>query len=133
MLLSNPVDSNWNRSFPHGLIEVRKKLSIRCDFNIIWLTWYFDYHHICIKRHTMGATSVAELLIFLEHLCSTRIWTVFRDAQSSIFCVVLCRSLLVLLSFLFLAIVWCLHLRFAASYKPFGMFIVLKIITELKS
>jgi len=40
-----------------------------------------------------------KLLAFPEHLCSPPVFSGFRNIRSLVFCVLFCRSLLVLLSF----------------------------------
>ena len=57
-----------------------------------------------------------------EHLRYPMVFSVVRVAPSSVFCVVLCRLLLVLLSFFPLVIVLSARLRFAISDYSLGMF-----------
>ena len=60
-----------------------------------------------------------ELLTLPEHLSSPTVFSGVHDAQSLVFCVMYCRSLFILHSFFFLAIVLCVLLRFMApDYLP---------------
>jgi len=62
-----------------------------------------------------------ELSTLPEHLSSPLVASEVRDARSLVFCVVFCRSLVILLSFFLLAIVLSV-LRFTDSDCPFGIF-----------
>jgi len=61
-----------------------------------------------------------ELLTIPEHLSSPPVFSDVRVARSLIFCVVICRWLFVLFTFLF-AIVLSVLLRFTASEYTFGI------------
>jgi len=65
------------------------------------------------------------LLSLLENMSSSQVYSGLRVARSLVFCVVLCRSLFVLLSFFLLAIVLSV-LRFKASDYPYG---ILKLLS----
>jgi len=61
-----------------------------------------------------------------EHLSSSPVFSALRVAQSLVFCVVFCRSMIVLSIF---AIVLSVILRFTASDYPFGIFNLLYRLT----
>ena len=58
----------------------------------------------------------------LFNLSSPSVFIGVRIARSLIFCVVVCRSLVVLSFLFFLAIAFSIHLRFTASDQRFGIF-----------
>ena len=62
-----------------------------------------------------------ELPTLLEHLSSLPVFREVRVARSLVFCVMFCRSLFVLMSFIFWPLC-CLLLRFIDSDYPFGTF-----------
>ena len=62
------------------------------------------------------------LLTLPEHMSSPPIFGEVRVAQLVVFCVVLSRSLFVLLYVLLLAIMLSVLLQFTASDYPFGIF-----------
>jgi hypothetical protein len=76
-----------------------------------------------VTRVTRRVPHVEQVPLTLpEHLSSPMVFSVVRVAPSSVFCVVFCRLLLVLLSFFPLVIVLSARLRFAISDYSLGMF-----------
>ena len=64
-----------------------------------------DYQRVCTKRNTTDSTSVTGTATLPENLSLSRILSGVCAARSLVFCVVFCRSLFVLLSFIF----WPFH------------------------
>ena len=76
-----------------------------------------DYVRI-VCSNTTGITLEQEVLTLPEHMCSTPVFSGVRAAQSLVFCGVFCRSLFVILSFLFWPL-YCLSffdLRFLTTH-----------------
>ena len=74
-----------------------------------------------------------ELLTNTEHLCSPSIFSGVRVPCSLVFCVVFCRSLLVLLSFFHLSIVLSVLFWFTNSDYAFAIFkLFLHVISFIK-
>jgi hypothetical protein len=70
-----------------------------------------------------------ERLTLSGHPSSPPVFIGLRVAQSLVFCVMFCRSLFVLLSFFFLAIVLSVLLRFMASDYTFDIFTLFYMFT----
>ena len=90
----------------------------------LYLFTYTDVHHNVQIRWTVTrwvSDVDQELPTLPEHLSSPSIVSVF-PVFSSVFCVLFCRLLFVLLSFFLLAIVVSILLRFMASDYLFGIF-----------
>ena len=63
-----------------------------------------------------------ELPTLLEHLSSLPVFREVHVARSLVFCVMFCRSLFVLMSFIFWSLCCLVLLRFTDSDYPFGIF-----------
>ena len=92
---------------------------------IIYLTFDFllDLYHnmfvILTKSVKSNQTFVEKELALTNHLHSYPVFCIVRVAQSLVFCVAFCRSLII---FFRLSIVLSVLLRFTTSDYPFGMF-----------
>jgi hypothetical protein len=76
----------------------------------------------CVARGTRWVPHIEQALLTLPEHLGTHIYiSVVRIARSLVFCVMLCISLLVLLSLFILSIVLFVF-RFTASDYPFGIF-----------
>jgi hypothetical protein len=76
------------------------------------------------RGRATGATSVAGTPTFPEHLSPPPVFSGFRNALSSVFCVVFCISLFVLLAIAFSV------LRFADCDYPFVIFQIAPLYKE---
>ena len=63
------------------------------------LSSFMIYHRVCYKGYKTGATSGVGTVTLPDHLDSSPVFSGVRVAQSLVFCVMLCISLLVPLSF----------------------------------
>ena len=77
------------------------------DFSNIWQKIYVKFQ---------------ELLTIRKHLKSHPVFSGVRVTWSSVFCVLFCRSLFVLMSCFFMAIVLSVLLPFSTPVYPFGIF-----------
>ena len=115
---------------------------------------FMTYHRVCNKSNKTGATHWAGTAYPSAHP-SSPIFSGVRFAQSLVFCVMLCRSLFILLSFFVFSLycmsfdlrllitllvssiyvfwlpLWCL--RFTPSDNPFGILDLRLLITTLIS
>jgi len=85
-----------------------------------WRRYYFKA--VCILCRSLHY----DVETLPEHRSSSPVFSALRVAQSLVFCVVFCRSMIVLSIF---AIVLSVILRFAASDYPFGIFNLLYRLT----
>ena len=88
-----------------------------CPKHFLVLSSYTTYYRVCNYINTTGGTSGAGTLTFLDHLSST---PVFSYSICSFICM-LCRSLLVLCTFIFKPL-YCLSCNLLASDYLFEIF-----------
>ena len=79
-------------------------------------------HRIYIMIHFKFMVDCMIILIFIEHIISSSIFSGVRVARSVLFCVVLCRSLFVLLSVFFWPLYYMSFFDSRLLFLTFGVF-----------